>query len=55
MSRAWSAVRRHGDEQAGSPTVSRLIALVFVTAVVVGAVAGAIWMAWTLIRRTTGG
>ena len=55
MASAWSTVRRHDDERAASPAVSRLIALVFLTAVVVGAVTGAGWMAWTLIRRAMGG
>jgi hypothetical protein len=55
MATSWSTVRRHDHERSASPTVSRLIVLVFMTAAALGLLSGAGWMAWTFVRRTAGG
>jgi hypothetical protein len=50
-----STVRRHDQGEPPSPTASRLIILVFVTAGAIGLLAGAGWLAYTFITRTAGG
>ena len=50
-----STVRRHDQGEPPSPTASRLIILVFVTAGAIGLLAGAGWLAYTFVTRTAGG
>jgi hypothetical protein len=38
------------DEDAASPTFSRLMVIAFLVAVLLGVVTGSIWIAWNLLR-----
>ncbi len=54
MSARWSSTRSK-DDPPGSVTVSRLIVLVFLVAILLGVATGSIWVAWNLITRALAG
>ncbi len=55
MSTHWSTTRKHGAQPPASVTVSRLIVLVFVVAILLGATTGVIWIGWNLLRNQFAG
>jgi len=50
MADRWSSVRQHHDGPSPSPTVSRLLVLGFVVAVLLGLATGVLWVGWNLVR-----
>lgn len=55
MSPHWSTFRRHDEEPVASATMSRLIVLLFVVAILLGATTGLLWIGWNLLKRALGG
>lgn len=50
MSRRWPVERREDSDRPASGTVSRLLVLGFLSAGVLGLLAGAIWIGWNLMQ-----
>lgn len=52
MTTHWYTTRKHGDKPPASVTVSRLIVLVFVVSVLLGATTGLIWVGWNMLKHS---